>query len=52
MKKIYIKRPRRTLTDEEIVYLKSHTITECRRYFNKSTTWVYNRLAGDYTTKI
>lgn len=50
--KIYIKRPRRNLTKEEIAYLKSHTVKECSEYFKKSTTWVYDRLAGDYTTKV
>lgn len=50
--KIYVKRPRRNLTEEEITYLKTHSVTECSRYFNKSTTWVYDRLAGDYTTKV
>lgn len=48
----YNKIKRRNLTEEEINYIQTHTAIEIQKHFNKSTSWVYARIAGDYTTRI
>lgn len=39
----------RNLTPEEIEFVKHHTATEIAKHFNKSSTWAYARIAGNYT---
>lgn len=39
----------RNLTPEEIEFIKTHSATEIAKHFNKSSTWAYSRIAGNYT---
>lgn len=36
------------LTDEDIEFIQTHTITQIAKQFNKSTTWCYRRKGGYY----
>lgn len=45
----YKGREHRDLTREEIEFIHSHSAYEIAKHFNKSTTWAYGRIAGNYT---
>lgn len=39
----------RDLTKEEIEFIHTHSAYEIAKHFNKSSSWAYARIAGNYT---
>lgn len=48
-KQCYRGKEHRDLTKEEIEFIHTHSAYEIAKRFNKSTTWAYARMAGNYT---